>query len=79
MISAILNQEENETVTTIKELVTLSSPENFLQKIRSIEEDLTWDISMGLAKAISKCSEIFPKKPNSFNQQNTGTATTSSE
>jgi predicted KAP-like P-loop ATPase len=60
-LSTITHQKENETVETIKTLVSQSSPDNFLHKLRSVEEEITWDVSVKLVKAISKTSNIFPK------------------
>lgn len=62
LIDSITSQEESESIEAIKELVSQSSSDNFIQKIRSLEDDFTWETSIGLAKAISKTSEIFSSK-----------------
>lgn len=65
-ISSISRQQEQETINSIQELVSISSPDNFIQKLRTIEEEFTWDTSTRISKALSKCSDIFPKKTNDF-------------
>lgn len=61
LLSDISTQSIDEVASSIKTLVKQSSPDNFLQKIRSIEEDFKWDESVKIAKAISSISEVFPK------------------
>ena len=56
-----------ETMTLLKSLVEGSSPNNFLQKIRSLEEDLDWATSKTLAIAIGKSGKIFPEDNSHFN------------
>lgn len=65
-ISSISGQQEQETINSIKELVSISSPDNFIQKLRTLEEEFTWETSTRISKALSKCSEILPKKTNDF-------------
>lgn len=60
-LSDVSAQSIDEVASSIKSLVEQSSPDNFLQKIRSIEEDFNWDETIKIAKAISATSEIFPK------------------
>ena len=61
-LSDVDNQSVEETASSIKTLVEQSSPDNFLQKIRSIEEDFKWEETIKIAKAISVISEVFPKR-----------------
>lgn len=61
-LSDVSSQSIEEVASSIKILVEQSSPDNFLQKIRSIEEDFKWDESIKIAKAISIASEAFPKR-----------------
>ncbi len=74
MISSVTNQEENETIGAIKELVNISSPDNFIQKLRIYEEEYPWETSIKLAKAISICTELFPSKSNDFFSMGFGSA-----
>lgn len=62
MINSVTNQEDEQNINVIRELVSSSSPETFMHKIRSSEEDFSWETSIQLAKSISKCSNIFPSK-----------------
>jgi predicted KAP-like P-loop ATPase len=55
-------QSIEEVASSIKTLVEQSSPDNFLQKIRSIEEDFKWEEAVKIAKAISATSEVFPQR-----------------
>lgn len=61
-ISDVSSQSINEVTNSIVALVEQSSPDNFLQKIRSIEEDIKWEETIKIAKGISAMSEIFPKR-----------------
>jgi len=63
-ISSVLAQDEAQNIAAIKKLVEQSSPDNFVQKLRTYEKDFSWDESVRLATAISKCSEIFPESVN---------------
>jgi len=60
-LSDVSTQSIDEVASSIKTLVEQSSPDNFLQKIRSIEEDFKWEEAVKISKAISATSEIFPK------------------
>ena len=60
-LQEISSQTVEETATSIKELITQSSPDNFLHKIRILEEELDWHTSTQLAKAICISSDNFPK------------------
>lgn len=62
LLSEVSTQSIDEVASSIKTLVEQSSPDNFLQKIRSIEEDLKWEKAVKIAKAISATSEIFPMR-----------------
>jgi len=55
-------QSIEEVASSVKTLVEQSSPDNFLQKVRSIEEDFKWEEAVKIAKAISATSEVFPKR-----------------
>lgn len=46
----------------IQTLITQSSVENVLHKLRSIEEDFEWNSSIRIAETLSINSELFPKK-----------------
>lgn len=61
-LSDVSAQSIDEVTSSIKTLVEQSSPDNFLQKIRSIEEDFKWEEAIKIAKAISATSEVFPKR-----------------
>lgn len=61
-LSDVSAQSIDEVASSIKTLVEQSSPDNFLQKIRSIEEDFKWDEAIKIAKAISATSQVFPKR-----------------
>jgi predicted KAP-like P-loop ATPase len=61
-LSDVSAQSIDEVAGSIKILVEQSSPDNFLQKIRSIEEDFKWEDAVKIAKAISVTSEAFPKR-----------------
>src|SRR5690606_26928511 len=61
-LADVSTQSIEEVASSIKTLVEQSSPDNFLQKIRSIEEDFKWEEAVKIAKAISATSEIFPKR-----------------
>ena len=61
-LSDVSAQSIDEVVNAINKLVEQSSPDNFLQKIRSIEDEFKWEEAVKIAKAISATSEIFPKR-----------------
>lgn len=61
-LSDVSAQSIDEVASSIKTLVEQSSPDNFLQKIRSIEEDFKWEEAVKISKAISAISEVFPKR-----------------
>lgn len=61
-LSEIPSQSVDEASKALKLLVQQSSPDNFLHKIRSIEEEFSWDASIKIAKAISITSELFPEE-----------------
>jgi len=60
-VSSISIQTHDDVVNSIKRVIEQSSPYNFLEKIRSIEEDFNWQDSVKIAKAIAASSETFPK------------------
>ncbi|MCE3227927.1 MAG: Phage exclusion protein [Bacteroidetes bacterium] len=68
LVSNISTKEIPEIAQEIKELVAKSSSENFLFKMRIIEEDFNWSSSIKLAKALCSIHEIFKnsKKANFF-------------
>jgi predicted KAP-like P-loop ATPase len=61
-LADVLAQTIDDVAISIKTLVEQSSPDNFLQKIRSIEEDFKWEEAIKITKAISISSEVFPKR-----------------
>lgn len=61
-LSDVLAQSIDEVANSINTLVEQSSPDNFLQKIRSIEEDFKWEEAVKISKAISVTSDVFPKR-----------------
>lgn len=61
-LSEITSMTVEQVAEALKILVEQSSPENFIYKIRIIEEDINWEASIKIAKAISISSEIFPIK-----------------
>lgn len=64
-ISEIPNQTDSEISKSVKGLIQQSSPETFLLKIRSREEELSWEVSVKLSRIIATESELFPK-PTGF-------------
>lgn len=64
-ISDIPNQTDPEITKSLKHLIAQSSTETFLLKIRSREEDLSWDVSFKLSRIIAIESELF-QKPTGF-------------
>lgn len=48
------------------QLVNKSSTDNFLHKLRSIEDDFNWDVSKKLAIAIALSGDVFPDKKTFF-------------
>jgi len=61
-LSEISTLSNEAIISSIKSLIEQSSPENFLYKIRSIEDEFEWEKSTRIAKAISIISEILPLK-----------------
>lgn len=61
-LSVLPTQSVDEAAKALKLLVQQSSPDNFLYKIRSIEEEFSWETSIKIAKAISISSELFPEE-----------------
>lgn len=61
-LTEVQTQTIEEVEVAIKALVEQSSPDNFLQKIRSIEEDFNWETTIKIVKAISNISHLFPKR-----------------
>jgi len=61
----IPNQNDAEITKSLKHLIKQSSPETFLLKIRSREEELSWEVSVKLSRIIASESELFPK-PTGF-------------
>ena len=64
-ISDIPSQNNAEITTSLKHIIKQSSPETFLLKIRSREEELSWQVSVKLLRIIAAESELFPK-PTGF-------------
>lgn len=53
-----------EITESIIAFVKLGSADNFLQKIRNVEEELDWEDAIKISKAILATSDIFPKSEN---------------
>lgn len=64
-LADIPNQTDLEVTNSLKQLIYQSSPETFLLKIRSREEELSWEVSVKLSRIIAAESELFPK-PTGF-------------
>jgi len=58
--------EVEDVIVNIKKLISSSSTDNFLHKLRSIEEDFNWEISKKLAICIALSGDIFPDKQSFF-------------
>jgi predicted KAP-like P-loop ATPase len=65
-ISSVSGSSILEVNEKIKYLITGSSPEAFLNKIRILEHELDWHIASKVAKAIVINSELFPKNERLF-------------
>jgi len=65
-ITEISTQDTEEVVNSINNLVKQSSPDNFLHKLRSMEEDFDWNTSIKIAKGISGIPELFPGREGVF-------------
>lgn len=66
-ISTIKEKSQPEIITSFKKLIESSSTNNFLHKIRSLEEDLDWQTSKKLALSIGQSGDIFPEDHSVFN------------
>ncbi len=64
-ISEIPTQTDIEISKSVKGLIQQSSPETFLLKIRSREEEFSWEVSVKLSRIIASESGLFPK-PTGF-------------
>lgn len=58
--------EVKDIMIKIKELIGASSTDNFLHKLRSLEEDFNWEISKKLAACIALSGDVFPDKKSFF-------------
>lgn len=65
-ISDIAQQSIESIAKDINQIVKDSSPDNFLFKIRLMEDDFPWEIATKLAKAICTVSEVFPNHQDGF-------------
>lgn len=61
-LSKINNQSIEKIANSIEILIKQSSPYNFLNKIKSVIDDLDWESSTKIAKGISFAPELFPKQ-----------------
>lgn len=58
--------EVKDIIFKIKELIGASSTDNFLHKLRSLEEDFNWETSKKLAACIALSGDVFPDKKSFF-------------
>ena len=65
-INNINDQSPEMIAEAIKEIVSVSSPEKFLFKMRVMEDEFTWEIAQKLSKAICIISEVFPHPQTGF-------------
>lgn len=62
-----IGQQSIETIgKDLEQLVKDSSPDNFLLKIRLMEDEFPWEIATKLAKAICLVSQVFPNPQDGF-------------
>lgn len=66
-ISTVKEKSQPEIIESFKRLIESSSTNNFLHKIRSLEEDLDWQTSKKLALSIGQSGDIFPEDHSVFN------------
>jgi predicted KAP-like P-loop ATPase len=56
------SDEIDQITTKISDILEKTTPDNFLHKLRSIEEEYTWSSSKKMAKSLCDISENLPKK-----------------
>jgi len=49
-------------ISKVQSIIDKTSVDNFIQKLRSLENDYSWESSKKISKALSDLSENFPKK-----------------
>jgi predicted KAP-like P-loop ATPase len=65
-LKTVSTKSIEEITKSIIAFVEHGSPDNFLQKIRIVEEEIVWEDAIKISKAISATSNIFPKSENFF-------------
>ena len=65
-ISDIAQNTGENIAKDLEQLVKDSSPDNFLFKIRLMEDDFPWEVATKLSKAICAISEVFPNPQDGF-------------
>lgn len=60
-IFSIPNLNEAQVLHGIKEIISKSDVDKFIQKVNNIADDLPWNIIGKLARSLSLCHEVFPK------------------
>jgi predicted KAP-like P-loop ATPase len=62
LLNELPHQSIDDIADTLKSLIEQSSPDNFIQKIRSTEQEIQWEDSLKISQAISKISALLPKR-----------------
>lgn len=65
-IQGISKNENDKIIIELKKLISKSSIDNFLHKIRSFENDFDWNTSIKLTTAISQIVSDFPDNKSAF-------------
>ncbi len=65
-ITSLEESEIKEVAKGILEIIEKSSPDNFLFKARTFEDNLSWPASQNLILSIAVMSESFPKSGDFF-------------
>lgn len=60
-LNSIVNGNPDKSTEELRMLISQSSIDNFLYKIRNLEDDLGWEISQKLIPVLSQLGNIFPK------------------
>jgi predicted KAP-like P-loop ATPase len=68
-IASIEQNEIAQIIEDLKVLMSQTSAGTFLHKLRSYEEDYSWEIAKKLSESISICGEYFPHKDGFFNYE----------
>ena len=61
LITTFSSQNPQEQEASVRLMIERSLPENFVRKLRSKEEDYSWEVAVPLARALTKCSDLFTK------------------